>query len=81
MPVTSASSPFNRMMSRAWAKPLADKVARSRSRPNWRAQNPDRPGQLRPAGAGPLGQLAQQLLIGRRQLRPGLIPSSVTSVI
>jgi len=26
-------------------------------------------GQLQPAGAGPLDQLAQQLLIGRRELR------------
>ena len=31
-------------------------------------------GQLQPAGAGPLGQLTQQLLIGRRELRPGLVP-------
>ena len=31
-------------------------------------------GQLQPAGPGPLGKLAQHLLIGRRQLRPGLVP-------
>ena len=38
-------------------------------------------GQLQPAGAGPLGELAHQLLVGRRQLH--LIPtwSVVTSVI
>jgi hypothetical protein len=38
------------------------------------SQQPALTGQLQPAGAGPLGQLAQQLLIGRRQLRPGLVP-------
>ena len=41
-------------------------------------------GQLQPAGPGPLGQLAQQLLIGRRQLRlgpgPGPVVTSVTGV-
>ena len=31
-------------------------------------------GQLQPAGPGPLGELAQQLLISRRQLRPVLAP-------
>ena len=29
-------------------------------------------GQLQPAGPGPLGKLPQDLLVGRRQLRPGL---------
>jgi hypothetical protein len=38
-------------------------------------------GQLQAAGARPLGELTQQLLIGRRQLRPGLVRSVVTSVI
>jgi hypothetical protein len=38
------------------------------------AEQPSLTGQFQPAGPGPLGQLAQQLLIGRRQLRPGLIP-------
>src|SRR5947209_20585829 len=38
------------------------------------AQQPALTGQLQPAAAGPLGQLAQHLLIGRRQLRPGLVP-------
>jgi hypothetical protein len=31
-------------------------------------------GQLQPAGPGPLGELAQHLLISRRQLRPSLVP-------
>ena len=31
-------------------------------------------GQLQPAGPGPLGQLAQQLLISRRELCSGLVP-------
>jgi len=30
-------------------------------------------GQLQPAGAGPLGKLPQQLLIGRRELRSVLV--------
>src|SRR5215831_7026477 len=38
------------------------------------AQQPAFTGQLQPAGAGPLSELAQHLLIGRRQLRPGLVP-------
>jgi hypothetical protein len=37
--------------------------------------------QLQPARLGPLGKLAQQLLISRRQLRPAWSRSSVTSVI
>ena len=36
------------------------------------AQQPALAGQLQLAGAGRLGQLAQHLLIGRRQLRLGL---------
>jgi hypothetical protein len=38
------------------------------------AQQPALAGQLQPVRAGPLGELPQQLLIGRRQLRPGLVP-------
>jgi len=38
------------------------------------AQQPALAGQLQPAGAGPLGELTQHLLIGRRQLRAGLVP-------
>jgi hypothetical protein len=37
------------------------------------AQQPALAGQLQPAGAGPLGQLAQRLLIGRGQLRCVLV--------
>jgi hypothetical protein len=37
------------------------------------AQQPALTGQLEPAGAGPLGELAQQLLISRRQLRSILV--------
>ena len=37
------------------------------------AQQPALTGQLQPAGAGPLGKLAQQLLIGRRQLHGILV--------
>ena len=36
------------------------------------AQQPPLAGELQPVGAGPLGQLPQQLLIGRRQLRLAL---------
>jgi hypothetical protein len=36
-------------------------------------QQPALAGQLQPAGAGPLGQLTQQLLIGSRQLRRVLV--------
>ena len=39
------------------------------------AQQPALTGQLQPAGAGPLGELAQHLLISRRQLRSGLVPA------
>jgi hypothetical protein len=47
------------------------------------AQQPPRTGQLQPAGAGPLSQLPQQLLISRRQLRPVLlpIPRNVTHLV
>ena len=38
------------------------------------AQQPALTGKLHPAGAGPLGELAQQLLIHRRQHRLGLVP-------
>jgi hypothetical protein len=37
------------------------------------AQQPALAGQLQPAGAGSLGQLAQQLLISRRELRAVLV--------
>ena len=38
------------------------------------AQQPALACQLQPAGAGPLCELAQHLLISCRQLRPGLVP-------
>jgi hypothetical protein len=38
------------------------------------AQQPALSGQLQPAGAGPLGELTQQLLIGRPQLGAVLVP-------
>ena len=44
-------------------------------------QQPALAGQLQPGRPGPLGELAQQLLVSRRQLRPVLARSCVTSVI
>src|ERR1700677_4404597 len=44
------------------------------------AEQPARAGQLQPAAAGPLGKLAQDLLVGRRQLRLVLLRASDTSV-
>jgi len=46
---------------------------------DWPAQKPALAGQPQPAGAGPFDKLLQ-LLIGRRQLRCVVAPSSVTSV-